>query len=59
MVHTQLDKVSNSSHDDEADADSLANLEELALVGLRAAVDELCAILEEVARDVEEFLDLI
>lgn len=34
MLRTQLDDVADDAHDEETDADGLADLEELALVGL-------------------------
>ena len=41
---TKLDDEANGSHDHEADADRLTDLEELSPIGLRAAVDEVLAV---------------
>jgi len=55
----QLDSIANDAHDDEADADGLRDLEEFALVGLCAAVEELHSILDELLRHIREFLELV
>lgn len=55
----QLDDESNCAHDAEANANSLAQLKKLLLVGLLAAVDELHAVLEELAGNIENLFDLI
>lgn len=46
----QLDDVADDAHDQETDADCLRDLDELALVWLGAAVDELEAVLDELLR---------
>jgi hypothetical protein len=43
----------------EANTDSLADLYVLVAIGFGAAVDELCAVLDEVLLDFEEFCYLI
>lgn len=43
-VHTQLDHVSDRSHDHEADAHGLTNLQEFSLIRFRAAVEKVLAI---------------
>lgn len=47
----QLDEVTDRAHNDETHADSLADLDELLSVGLGAAIEELGAVLDKVARD--------
>ena len=77
---TELDDVSNSAHDEETNANRLADFNELLSISYRqiyisslaheklhlwrrltllAPVDELHAILQEVAWDIEEFLYLV
>jgi len=55
----ELDDETDGAHDDEADADGLADLDEFALIGLCAAVHELGAFLEEFTGDLGEFFDLV
>lgn len=52
----QLDQVPRGAHDEEADADGLADLDELLLVGLRAPVDELTTVLDELLGNVEDLV---
>lgn len=47
----QLNEVTDRTHNDETHAYSLADLDELLSVGLRAAVEELGAVLDKVARN--------
>jgi len=55
----QLDNVTDNAHDEETDTDGLADLEEFALVGLSAAVDELSAVLDELAGHLHDLLHLV
>jgi len=55
----QLDNVANNTHDQETHPDGLRDAQELALVGLAAPGDELAAVLDELARHLEEFLGLV
>jgi hypothetical protein len=55
----ELDDVSNCAHDDETDADSLADLDELLLVGLLALVHELDTILDKLHGHVNKLLHLV
>lgn len=55
----QLDDVTDNAHDEETDTDGLADLEEFALVGLSAAVDELSAVLDELAGHLHDLLHLV
>jgi hypothetical protein len=50
----ELDDVADDAHDEKADADCLGDLDELALVWLGAAVDELQAVLDELLRHTVE-----
>jgi len=54
----ELDRITNESHDHEADSDSLGYLHELFAIGFRAAQYEILAILKEIALTFEELLDL-
>lgn len=53
----QLDEVTNSTHNQESHADSLADLDELALVGLGAALDEERSLTDEVLGNIGELLE--
>lgn len=53
----QLNEVANGSHDKEAHANSLANLDEFTLVGLGAAANKLGALPDEVLRDIGKLLE--
>jgi len=53
----QLDDVSNGTHNQEAHANSLADLDEFTLVGLGAAAHELGSLTDKVLGDVSEFLE--
>lgn len=55
----ELDDITDGTHNQEADTDSLRDLDEFLAVGLLGLVDELDAVLEELARQVEDFLDRV
>ena len=52
--HTQFYQVSNNAHDQEAHSHRLRDLDELALIWLRATVHERRAVADKVARDLGE-----
>jgi len=52
----ELDEVSDCAHDEETEAYSLADLDEFTFVGFCAAIKELGAVADEVARDISEIL---
>jgi len=55
----EFDKVAYCAHDHEANPYGLRDLDEFALIGFRAPVEELGAISEEVARNVGDFFELV
>lgn len=55
----ELDQISDYTHDKEANADSLANFQKFPSIRLCASRKELCAVLDEVARNIHEFLKLV
>lgn len=55
----QLDNVADSAHDEEANADGLAESQELLLVGLSASSHELNAVLDELGGNLEKLLNLV
>jgi len=57
-VH-QLDNVANGAHNEETDANSLAELQELLLVRLGASSNELNTISDELGGNLEDLLNLV
>lgn len=55
----ELDEVADGAHDQEADTDSLADLDEFLAIGLCAPVDEQRALLDKVPGQVEDLLNLV
>jgi hypothetical protein len=55
----ELDNVADDAHDEETNADSLRDADELPLVGLGAAVHEEGAFPEKLSGHVCEFLDVL
>lgn len=55
----ELNKVADSTHDQETSTNSLGDLDELAAIRLLALLDELDTVLEELAGHVEDLLQLV
>lgn len=55
----QFDEIPNRAHDHEPDPDCLGDLDEFALVGFGASVQEESPVSQEIPRDVGQFLELI
>jgi len=55
----ELDNVANDAHNQETNANSLRDADELLLVRLGAAVHEESALLEELGRHIGKLLDVL
>jgi len=55
----ELHNVSDSTHDQETDADCLGDLDKFSSVRLGASVDEKSTILNKVLWDIDKFLNLV
>jgi hypothetical protein len=55
----QLDQVANGTHDHETHTNSLAEPQELLLIGLGAPAHELNAILSELGGNLQKLLNLV
>lgn len=53
----QLNKVADSSHDEESEPDGLADFEEFPLVGFCASVHEEHSILDKLLGEIRELLE--
>jgi len=55
----QFDDEANDTHNHKADADSLRDFDEFALIRLGTPVNKRSAILEELARDIGDLFQLV